>query len=90
VSAANADEDYEMSKIKATVETVKHNKFARCFEPIDETFRGKLTGNKILGVSCNFCDYKRSCWENLKELPSVMSKAQFPKIVSYVELNATS
>tara|TARA_R110000803_G_scaffold10896_2_gene33121 strand:+ start:5323 stop:6177 length:855 start_codon:yes stop_codon:yes gene_type:complete len=90
VSAANADEDKEMKKIEATIKTVHENKFKRCFEPIDETFRGKLTGNKILGVSCNFCDYKRSCWENLKELPSVMSKAQFPKIVSYVELNATS
>ena len=86
VSASNANEKQEMLKIRATVETVKHNKFARCFEPIEETFRGKPTGNKILGVTCNFCDYKTSCWENLKELPSVMSKAQFPKIVSYVEL----
>ena len=86
VPASNANEKQEMLKIKATVETVKHNKFARCFEPIEETFRGKPTGNKILGITCNFCDYKNSCWENLKELPSVMSKAQFPKIVSYVEL----
>ena len=90
VSAQNADADYEMKKIRATVETVKHNKFARCFEPIEETFRGKPTGNKILGVSCNFCSYKHSCWENLQELPSVKSKAQFPKLVSYVELNVTS
>jgi len=90
VSAENADENYEMRKIRATVETVKHNKFARCFEAIEETFRGKPTGNKILGVSCGFCDYKKACWENLQELPSVMSKAQFPKIVNYVELNVSS
>tara|TARA_R110002012_G_scaffold129074_1_gene281439 strand:+ start:474 stop:1328 length:855 start_codon:yes stop_codon:yes gene_type:complete len=90
VSAENADENYEMRKIRATVETVKHNKFARCFEAIEETFRGKPTGNKILGVSCGFCDYKKACWKNLQELPSVMSKAQFPKIVNYVELNVSS
>ena len=90
MSAQNADADYEMSKIRATVETVKHNKFARCFEPVEETFRGKPTGNKILGVSCSFCNYKHSCWDNLKELPSVKSKAQFPKLVNYVELNVTS
>ena len=90
VSAQNADADMEMRRIRATVETVKHNKFARCFEPVMETFRGKPTGNKILGVSCSFCNYKHSCWENLKDLPSVMSKAQFPKIVSYVELNVSS
>ncbi len=90
VSAENADANYEMRKIRATVETVKHNKFARCFEAIEETFRGKPTGNKILGVSCSFCDYKKACWENLQELPSVMSKAQFPKIVNYVELNVSS
>ena len=86
VSAQNADVEKEMDKIKATVKTVNENKFNRCFEPVDETFRGKPTGNKILGTSCSFCSYKYACWENLKELPSVMSKAQFPKMVSYVEL----
>ena len=90
VSASNANEEEEMRKIKATVETVNENKFARCFEPIEETFRGKPTGNKILGVNCSFCSYKESCWENLQQLPSVMSKAQFPKVVNYVELNVSS
>ena len=86
VSAKNVDATKEMNKIKATVQKVKENKFERCFEPVEETFRGKLTGNKVLGTNCSFCDYKNSCWENLQELPSVMSKAQFPKVVSYVEL----
>ena len=90
VSASNANEEEEMRKIKATVETVNANKFARCFEPIEETFRGKPTGNKILGVNCSFCSYKESCWDNLQQLPSVMSKAQFPKVVNYVELNVSS
>jgi len=86
VSARNVDATKEMNKIKATVQKVKENKFERCFEPVEETFRGKPTGNKVLGTNCSFCDYKNSCWENLQELPSVMSKAQFPKVVSYVEL----
>ena len=90
VSASNANEEEEMRKIKATVETVNANKFARCFEPTEETFRGKPTGNKILGVNCSFCSYKDSCWDNLQQLPSVMSKAQFPKVVNYVELNVSS
>ena len=90
VSAQNVDEPKEMNKIKATVQKVKDNIFERCFEPIEETFRGKPTGNTILGINCGFCDYRNDCWENLKTLPSVMSKAQFPKIVNYVELNNVS
>jgi hypothetical protein len=86
VSAKNVDIPKEMKKIEATVKKVNENKFERCFEPVEETFRGKPTGNKVLGTNCSFCDYKHSCWETLQELPSVMSKAQFPKVVSYVEL----
>ena len=84
VSAQNADVEKEMDKIKATVKTVNENKFNRCFEPVDETFRGKPTGNTLLGTSCSFCSSTYACWENLKELPSVMSQAQFPQLVSYV------
>jgi hypothetical protein len=86
VSAQNAEVDYEMRRIRATVETVKHNKFARCFEDSAETWRTKPTGNRRLGVICGFCDYKHACWKNLKELPSVMSKAKIPPTVYYTEL----
>jgi len=86
VSAQNAEVDYEMKRIRATVETVKHNKFARCFEDSAETWRTKPTGNRRLGVICGFCDYKHACWKNLKELPSVMSKAKIPPTVYYTEL----
>ena len=87
VSAANLDVDYEIRKIKATVETVKHNKFARCFEPKEETFRGKATGNTMLSIDCGFCEFKNSCWENLIHKPAVLSKAKNPKIVSYITLD---
>ena len=87
VSAHNLNLEKEMDNIKATLKKVKENKFERCFEPEEETFRGKRTGNKVLSKNCTFCDFKKACWENLVEAPAVMSKAQFPKIVSYVELN---
>ena len=86
VSATKLDVDKEVSKIKAKVKTVKNNVFKRCFEPEQETFRGKPTGNTVLNKNCIFCDFRHDCWKGLKELPAVMSKAQFPKIVSYITL----
>ena len=50
----------------------------------EETFRGKPTGNKVLNINCKFCDYRYDCW-NLTDKPAVMSKAQTPKIVSYID-----
>jgi hypothetical protein len=44
VSAANLNVDEEINKIKATVKKVNDNIFERCFEPIEEKFRGKPTG----------------------------------------------
>ena len=87
VSAENLDMKKELSKIDKTIETVNKNKFKRCFEPVEEFFRGKPTGNKVLSKNCTFCDFRKACWEDLLELPAVKSKAQFPKMVSYVELN---
>ena len=68
----------------ANVKTVESNGFERCFEPIEETFRGKPTGNKILPITCRFCSYRKACHPSLQELPQKMSKAKDPKIVAYV------
>ena len=86
VPATGIDEEKEMLNIIKTVKTVDTNKFKRCFEPVEETFRGKATGNKMLCKECSFCDYRKACWPKLKELPAVKSQAKQPKIVSYVEL----
>ena len=86
VPATGVDTEKEMMKIMKTVKTVDDNKFQRCFEPVEETFRGKPTGNKVLAKECSFCDYRKACWPNMKELPAVKSQAKEPKIVSYVEL----
>ena len=86
VPAENIDVDNEVKKLEENVKVVKSNVFKRCYESEEETFRGKPTGNRVLGKTCSFCRYKHSCWENLQELPSLLSKAKEPKIVSYVSI----
>src|SRR6056300_512557 len=46
VPATGLNLDEEVKKIESTVQTVKENKFERCFQPVPEKFRGKETGNK--------------------------------------------
>ena len=84
VPATGLDLDAEVDKIQATADTLKENKFERCFEPVPETFRGKETGNKVLNDGCRFCNYRFDCWDTLTELPAVMSKAKSPPTVSYI------
>ena len=86
VPADGIDVDWEVSKIKATVNKVNENKFERCFEPEPETYRGIPSGNLVLNEGCRFCDYRFDCWPTLKELPSRVSKAREPKMVEYVEV----
>ena len=86
VPADGIDVDWEVSKIKATVDKVNENKFERCFEPEPETYRGIPSGNLVLNEGCKFCDYRFDCWPTLQELPSRVSKAREPKMVEYVEV----
>jgi hypothetical protein len=59
-----------------------------CYEAVDETFRGKPTGNKVLGFVCSYCPYKLPCWgSGLKLLPQQQSKGKNPKWVWYTEVN---
>ena len=83
VPADNLDVEKEVGKIKANIKAV--DKFERCFDPVEETFRGKPTGNKILPITCRFCSYRKACHPSLQELPQKMSKAKDPKIVAYVD-----
>ena len=82
--ASGLDLDTEIAKIQKTADTVKENKFERCFQPVPEKFRGKETGNKVLNDGCKFCAYRFDCWDDLKEHPSVMSQAKVPPIVAYI------
>ena len=86
VPANNIDVETEVKNIQNIYDKLKVNKFERCFEAEVETFRGKPTGNKVLGTTCSFCDYRYACWPTLQELPAVKSQAKEPKIMKYVEL----
>ena len=62
--------------------------FKRNYDAIEETFRGKPTGNKVLGFACSFCPYKLPCWgSKLQLLPQQQSKGKNPKWVWYTEVN---
>jgi len=76
----------ELDKIVETANTVKANKFKRCFEPVEETFRKKLTGNKVLAEQCGWCNYRYKCWPTLQERPSLVSQAKEPPMIPYVEI----
>ena len=73
VPATGMDVDEEVRKIKDTADTMEENRFERCFEAVPETFRGKPTGNTVLGTECGFCRYRFTCWPGLQELPAVAS-----------------
>ena len=62
--------------------------FKRCFNEIEETYRTKKTGNKVLGFVCSFCPYKLPCWgSKLQLLPQQQSQGKNPKWVWYTEVN---
>jgi len=86
VPASSVNEQDELDKIKNTVDTVKSNVFKRCFEPVEEYFRGKPTGNTVLNSGCRFCSYRHACWD-LTERPAVKSQAKSPKMVSYITMS---
>ena len=86
VPATGMDVDEEVGRIKQTADTVEENTFERCFDAVPETFRGKPTGNTMLGTECGFCRYRFSCWPEIQERPAVMSQAKQPKTVAYVHI----
>ena len=87
IPATGIDIDKEVSHIQQTADTLKENRFERCFDAVEETFRGKPTGNKVLCTECSFCRFRFACWPELKELPAVKSQAKQPKMVAYVSLS---
>ena len=80
--------DASIQRIKGTVATLDSDApFERCFEDQPETFRKKSTGNRVLGTTCGFCQFKQTCWPGLQYLPDQMSKAASPtwKYYTHVE-----
>lgn len=58
---------------------ITNKPFVRCFDPEEETFNGKKTGNRILPITCSFCPYKKACWEKegLTYAENPRSKAKY-------------
>lgn len=75
-----------LDEIKVKADKLEQNKFERCFEPVEETFRKKPTGNKILAEECGWCKYRYKCWPSVQELPSLASQAKNPPMVAYIEI----
>jgi hypothetical protein len=87
VSAEAMDVDSEIDKVESTINyLINDEPFERCYEAMPETYRGVPSGNTILPRECHFCRYKHTCWNDLKELPSKVSKAKDTPIVEYVTL----
>jgi hypothetical protein len=78
-----------LNKAKSNFKALqKGEPFKKQYDDIEETFRGKPTGNKVLGFACSFCPYKLPCWgSKLQLLPQQQSKGKNPKWVWYTEVN---
>ena len=65
----------------------KNKKFKRCFTDVDEYFRKAKTGNRVLGLTCSYCPYKKKCWgDEIQYLPQQQSQARDPKWVWYTKV----
>ena len=93
VEATPTQEETEAIKanLENTIRTVELDKeFERCFEPEDEYFYRKPTGNKRLPMNCSFCDYRATCWPDAEFKPQAGSKAKEPRHFWYTEYNDAS
>lgn len=78
-----AEFDEQLSIIENNVKIVGSGEaFKRSFSDKDETYKKKLTGNKVLESPCIFCKHRYNCWPGLQHLPSFMSTA-FDKPYKY-------
>jgi hypothetical protein len=87
VPAEGIDVEKAAENTRAIAAKLEENKFERCYDAIEETYRKKPTGNSILGRECQWCSYRYKCWPGLKEMPSLVSQAEDKPIVSYVKID---
>ena len=78
-----------LKKAKDNLKALKDKvPFKKQYDDIAETFRGKPTGNRVLGFVCSYCPYKLPCWgSKLQLLQQQQSKGKNPKWVWYTEVN---
>ena len=85
------DEAYKKAALEtaeaSVLALINNEEFKRCFTDEEETFSKKSTGNRKLNVTCSYCDFRFSCWNNLQLKPSAFSTAMSPPLVHYTEYN---
>jgi len=86
VSAGDIDVNEVAENTNALAAKLEENKFERCYEAVEETYRKKPTGNLVLGKECGWCDYRYKCWPGLVEQPSLISQAEIKPMVAYVKI----
>tara|TARA_B100000519_G_C14177972_1_gene407158 strand:+ start:180 stop:1043 length:864 start_codon:yes stop_codon:yes gene_type:complete len=87
ISANDMDVAKEIKAVEEKKKKLDDNVFERCYDAVPETYRKKETGNKVLNRSCNFCDYRYTCWPTLQEREAVnYSGYKTAPLVSYVEM----
>ena len=88
VSAKEVDVDAVLDKMRETYDYLERDyAFERQFSDEPETYYKKETGNRTLCKECQFCSFKKSCWPDLKELPSKTYKGKLTApMVEYTEL----
>lgn len=74
-----------LNKLKENVIKVLDTErpFTREFSDQPETFYGKPTGNRTLGTTCGFCEFKYSCWPGLVRKEKAQSQAKNKQMVFY-------
>ena len=78
VKADPDDEEAYTTKINDTIAKyikADESNFERCFEDEPETFYKKLTGNRKLGKTCSYCNFRYSCWPDLVYAKNPRSKS---------------
>lgn len=89
VVGADFDDEHKAKVLKDMEKTVKSvmedEPFERCFEPEDEYFRKKPTGNKRLNILCTFCQFMGTCYPNAEYRPQAKSTAANPRHYWYAE-----
>ena len=87
-----ADDIHKNKAIKTVKDNTKSIKknlpFKRCFTDVEEMYRRKPTGNRVLGFECSYCPYKKECWgDEIQYLPQQASQGLKPKWIWYTQLN---
>lgn len=59
----------------------------REYEDVEETFKKSKTGNRILGKTCSYCQFRHTCWPDLKLAPITNSKAAQPELREYTYID---